>query len=520
MIKIVKKYLESTNFYNQNEAFEDFFFSHPNYPSLYAISDSLTLLSIENIAVKVPKEKLSELPESFLAFYNNDLVLVTKTNTVVIIETEKGDKKTMSNAEFIANWNGIILAIEPNTTESKGRNSFNFIGTKYGLSIVSLIVLSMLFYGFDIQYFLLLITSLMGFIVSIFIIQEKLGVANETVSKICNWASNTSCYSVIKSSQSNINKWVSFVDLPLVFFTVNLLSLLLFSGSSTLVGCVNLVSIPMILYSIWIQKFQLKKWCVLCLTISFIIIFQAIIFSINFNIDAIFEFSNLFFYLFSLIAVTSVWFFVKPILEDKIQTEKLNLGLKKFKRNYSIFNFLLKDILYLEGFNELEGIHFGNNNAEVKLTIFISPSCGHCHKAFQDSYELIKKYPERIFLNVLFNINPENKNNPYTFIVERLLDLNRAAPEKGKEAMLDWHIQQIGLQTWKEKWFIETIDLKVNHQILLQYNWCLKNELNYTPVKIVNSKLFPNEYEISELKYFLNDFSDEKVVSENSLIEQ
>ena len=40
----------------------------------------------------------------------------------------------------------------------------------------------------------------------------------------------------------------------------------------------------------------------------------------------------------------------------------------------------------------------------------------------------------------------------------------------------------------------------------------MKNNFNYTPVKIVNDKLFPTEYELNELKYFLNDFIEEKEV--------
>ena len=182
-----------------------------------------------------------------------------------------------------------------------------------------------------------------------------------------------------------------------------------------------------------------------------------------------------------------------------------------------MFQFLSKKIPSMIGFKQLEGLQFGNKNADVQLTIIISPSCGHCHKAFEEGFELLSKFPERVFLHVLFNINPENEQNPYKKVVESLLAINNAAPENRDEAISDWHIKKMTLEEWKEKWTLNVIDMKVNQQIHEQYNWCLKNEFNYTPVKIINDALFPNEYEISDLKYFLHDFSEEKRVEENAL---
>ncbi len=126
------------------------------------------------------------------------------------------------------------------------------------------------------------------------------------------------------------------------------------------------------------------------------------------------------------------------------------------------------------------------------------------------------KFPDKIYLNVLFNINPENNDNPYKAIVENLLALNEKNPEKAQEAIIDWHINQLGLENWKIKWTVEMPHMLVNQQIQNQYYWCLKNEFNYTPVKLINGNLFPEKYEISELKYFINDFHQE-IELENSL---
>lgn len=92
MVNLLKKYLHKNGYGNQKDVFDDLFLSHPNYPSIFAITDSLDVLSIENIAIKIPKEQFIDLPESFLALFEGNIVLTTKTNQFVTIETEENKK--------------------------------------------------------------------------------------------------------------------------------------------------------------------------------------------------------------------------------------------------------------------------------------------------------------------------------------------------------------------------------------------------------------------------------------------
>lgn len=519
MISLVQKYLDKSHYADLKNDFEDLFLSHPNYPSVFAITDSLDTLSVENIALKVPKEQLTALPDFFMAFYKDDLALVQKSEKGIDIHNTKGEKYHLSFNEFLADWNGVVIAIEPNTIIGAKNEKTSIKWLSYIFPGVVLIASSILYNNYSLNSILLLFTAVIGLIISIFIIQEKLGIKNEMVSKLCSINPNASCDSVIKSNKNDKNKWVHFSDLPLLYFGISVLSILIQpEHSSVIIGFLSLLSIPVLLYSIWLQKFQLKKWCVLCLAVSCIVVIQSLVFGFsNPSFPTILSI-NFFGFLFSMVLVASIWFFIKPVLENKVKGEKEINEFKKFKRNYNLFQFLTKEIPILNGFDQLEGLHFGNLKANLQLTIILSPSCGHCHKAFEEAFELVAKFPERVFLNVLFNINPENNDNPYKSVVESLLAINHFNPEKINEAISDWHIKKMELEQWKEKWAINVTDMKVNHQIHQQYHWCFENEFNYTPVKIINNKLFPKEYEINELKYFLNDFSEEK--EENNIFAQ
>ncbi|MBS7256318.1 vitamin K epoxide reductase family protein [Flavobacterium branchiicola] len=512
MVKSVQKYLSINNFSNQTEEFEDLFQSHPDFPSLFAITDTFDLLSIENVAVKIEKEQLNELPDSFMAVYKNNIVLVTKHGGTINIESKNEGKKSLVLDDFVQDWDGIVILIEPNETSKSVNFRTNLNWLYYSLAILALVIVSFISNHFGINEIILLFTSIAGLVFSVFIVQEKLGVKNEMVSKFCNMSPKASCDTVISSGKGEISKWVNFSDLPVLFFGINVIALLTNPiGSSAIIGILSLLSLPVIAYSIWLQKWQLKKWCLLCLAISFILILQSAVWAFM-REPFIYSLSAISSYLFSAILIVTAWLSLRPVLTSKMKTEKEAGKLKKFKRNYKVLDFLSKEVPVLAGLDKLTGLQLGSIGADVELLIILSPGCGHCHKAFEDSLELITRYPEKVSLNVLFNINPENEDNPYLVVVERLLEINHSNQGSILEAISDWHIKKIGLDKWLAKWSVGPISMKVNQQIEMQYNWCHENGFNYTPVKIVNNKMFPHEYEINELKYFLSDLSDDKML--------
>ncbi|MCL9807587.1 hypothetical protein NAT51_18840 [Flavobacterium amniphilum] len=507
---LVKKLLIQSKYYDTVENFEDLFSSHPNYPSLFAITDSLNMLNIDNVAIKIPKEQFVELPEIFLTLYKNEMVLLFKGQELVILEDEKGKKTKLIFNEFLLDWDQVIIAIEPNSEKQLPiLNKYKWLS--YVLPVFVLILSSVYLNENTVNSFFLLATSAVGLIISVFILQEKFDIKTVLVSKFCNLKPEASCDSVIKSDQGHITNWLGFTDLPLMFFGINFFTLLMHPIESLgIISGLSLLAIPFLVYSVWIQEAKIKKWCLLCLVVSGIIFLQGlsllfypisrVVADLSVGLPA---------YLFSTVLIFSGWMLLKPVLEKEIEATKEVNKLKRFKRNFKVFQSLTKEVKSEIALHKLKGIEFGSPNFSTNIILFLSPTCGHCHKAFEDAYTLFRRYPESVYINVLFNVNPENEQNPFRRIVEKLLMINLIDNMKGQEALIDWHMNKIGLEKWEEKWNVSGRDMLVNNEIYNQYNWCMENELNYTPVKIVNSKFFPNEYEISDLQFFMNDFEEE-----------
>lgn len=517
MLKLVQKFLQINRYSEIKNEFKDLFLSHPNYPSLFAITDSLDLLSVENAAVRVSKEQIVDLPQNFLAYFKEELILVEKMKNGVRISTTKKWNQKMTYDKFLLDWNGVIVAIEPNNIVARESLKVELSWLKYMLPLLLVIGLSLFYNDYNLFSTVFLTISTLGLIVSVFIIQEKLGFKNSIISKFCHLSSNSSCNSVINANEGKEKAWFNFADLPLIFFGSSFIAILIQPlMSSIFVGFLSLLAIPVIVSSIWIQKFEIQKWCIMCLTVSALIFVQSIIWFASDLFTLSFSFETIFPFLFSVVLLSPIWFALKPIIINVLESENSLKELVKFKRNYSLLNFLSKKISFTKGLEDLRGLNFGNRNAVVKLTVIISPSCEHCHKTFQEAFDLVLRFPDKIYLNILFNINPDNTENPYKAVVERLLTINRSTPGKTVEAISDWHIKGMSLKKWLKKWPVDAISMMISQEIQKQYEWCSKNNFNYTPVKIVNDRLFPSEYELSELKYFLNDFVEEVEVFEKT----
>ncbi len=512
MQNILQKFLHINNYHRQKKDFEDYFLSHPNYPSLYAVTDTLTLVGIENVAAKVPIEEFFELPNSFLAIYKQELVLIEKTKNEVFVTEENKKRDNVSFDTFFNNWDGIILAIEENENQQVHKASNKYI------NYLLLFGMLLIFYflnnsqNFNLITILGFLLSFTGFLIGILIVNEKYGThVDPLISKVCSFSENTSCTSVIKFSGTLITKWIDFTDLPIVFFASALLSQLLDMESLFVVSAISILSLPLVTYSIWLQKSKIKKWCVLCLAISSVLLLLSLIpliIATVYSIKAIADF----FVIGSI--VLTVWLFIKSYLSSNANLTKENFNLKKFKRTLAVLNSLLKPVFNYEAIHSFNRILIGETYAPINITLLLSPSCSHCHSAYKEATELYKNFKNKINVTILINVNPNNQQNNYLDVIFTMLYINKNTPNKILEALNDWHIARMSQEKWLVKWNNSIDDFEnEKNDLYEQYNWCQENNFNFTPVRLLNDNIYPTEYAVDDIKYFISELEEAKEIA-------
>ncbi len=517
---LVKKYLNENGYFEEKKEFENLFLSHPNYPSLFAVTDTLDLLGIENVVARVEKDLLMSMPKQFLAIVEKEesLAFVQIKEQQIIVELNEKKKTIYSIDSFLDIWNTIVIAVEPKGEKAKS-NDEKASTVNPALNIIVCVVLLMailtlLKYNVNVSIVGFLLITLFGGYISILIVQEKLGIQNEAVTKICR-SFNTSCSEVIQSSENQWNQWLSFSDLPLLFFLTNFLALAFqpFAAMS-IIGFLSTGILPLLFYSIWLQKSTLKQWCVLCLVVSSIILVQSGFFLFTISSITIENINDAYYYFLAFLIVTSAWFIIRPLVKNQLQSQQSINKLLRFKRNFQLFDFLSTPVDNASGLEELKAIKLGPTEAELMLTLLLSPSCGHCHKAFEEAVKLLDKFPQKVSLNILFNLNVDNVDNPYRSIVQHLTAINNERTNEVFTAISDWHIQRMSVNEWIDKWGDNNTTESIDEELRKQYQWAISNQFNYTPVIIVNGKLIPSEYTLEELYFFLNDFKENKEVAD------
>lgn len=500
MFGLLEKYLNNNNYNSLTGVVKDNWMSHPNYPSLLAATDSLTSSSIENFAIKIPFKHFKELPNVFITELEKDskeFYFLEKDDLVVKITNEKGSSSFLKHEDLSNIWTGVVLIIEENeqTKTLQTSNSLKLAALLFTLGLFIIYT-----NNYNVLSSIFLILSLFGVFISIEILKTYLQDNNLYESSFCSASKEFSCSETIKSQKYVFSQYVEFVDLPIIFFGFASVGLVLSVVSINTIGILSSLSLPIIVYSIYVQKMVLNKWCLLCLLISFILITNTCLFwffQLGFKTFTISE-------IVLIPAIATLWFYVKKLLLAE-QKNKISINeLLRFKRNEDVFNAISFDVLNAEELNSLPKVSIGNTNAPNTLLLFLSPSCPHCHTAFEEAISILEKHNEKLKLEIAYNLNVNNAENPYLDIAKIIMQLFNQKRDY-KSALTDWHTNKLDIKVWIEKWSLDKEFLIENEQLEKQFQWCFKNEFNYAPIKIFNGKLLPHAYVIDELFYFFKE---------------
>lgn len=249
--------------------------SHPHYPSLLSITDTLDDLGIENAALVVDKAKLKEIPAPFMAHTG------TRGGEFILVRNIRKHLKKYPG--FEKDWDGTVVAAEkPGSWKNKENDRFLAEVKKkkvfhwLGASAILLLVAFSLPNQFSWQNPGLLITSLAGLAIAILIVQHELGISNEITDQLCGADRNTDCDAVMKSKGSKILTWfnpivIGWADAGIIYFSSMFLLLTISFFTETIQSLVNILSLLatcslfFTLYSVYYQWRVVKKWCLLCL---------------------------------------------------------------------------------------------------------------------------------------------------------------------------------------------------------------------------------------------------------------
>ena len=484
---------------------------HPYKHTIYGLSSMLDKYSVSNVALNLnDKEELLKLQPPFIAQATEDIVIVKSVSNENVKYDWRGKEIDVTFEKFKEIWSGVVLlaypteeSIEPGYHENRRNVILSRCKTAIAIScaILSLIaaIISNGIYK-DIYKLLFIITEIAGLFTTTLLLMKQLKVENPFADKICNLLKSGDCNDVLATKAAKFFGIANWSEIGFTFFFVNTLMAITFPDTIFFMSVITLFALPYTLWSVWYQKFKVRRWCVLCLIVQGLLWITVLVSllggtynSPSCNIPGIIA-------LLSLYGV--ILFSLNMLLPKFIKAGELTFWKNNFnslKARDNVFKTILEEQKHFTIDDKASTLLFGNPDAPMQVTIFGNPYCNPCaelHKKLHifEGYEIGIRY-------IFTSFRPEYNN-----INKYLIAAYQQFGEKdATEIYNKWYD---GGKAEKEKFF-ENYNLDIEDESVLKefsnhQQWIKSSRLSSTPTTIVNGHLLPNEYKIEDLIYFID----------------
>lgn len=506
---------------------------HPDYPSLASIMDVFRNYGIRNEAYKIKRENLADVPLPFIAHIKADKlpfnlfapVFKVDTDSLELYNPETHRVEKWGNSRLEMSYQGVVLAVDADGVEGereyykksakeKSRLRFGIVAVFLLPLMTFFACLLSIFYKPDASivaptFFILLI--LFGCFVTAILLWHEIDEYNPALNQICQPSKKVNCSRVLSSKAANIFK-ISWSSLGFTYFLGSLLTMMITGmyNKSVLevLSWVNVLTLPYLIFSIYYQWHVVKQWCLLCLVVQGLLLFQFIVaFAGGFH-DLLFieempfdSFLAVFFTYIFVFLITQI--LMRVLMESKVNGQKA-LNLQRLKHNRQIFETLLSRGRVIDRSTAGLGITLGNPNAKYQLVKVCNPYCGPCSNAHPIVDDLLYSNYD-LQVQIIFTAHG-NKDDIMTPPVQHLL----AIAKRGDELLIrksldDWYLpQKKNYNTFAAKYPNIGMLEDQNEKIRSMRAWCDAVDISFTPTFFLNGRQLPDLYEIKDLRYLLD----------------
>ncbi len=516
--------------------------SHPDWPSLLCVNDSLQKWNVPNAAGKLPPEELDQLPVPFMAEIKNretPLVVVTEISESNILYTGGNNKKLIaeSREEFVKKWTGVYLLAEPlpesgekefkqKRQQALVKNSLplGLLVLFFGLSFITLqrnlsgaAIASSHAVGIYLQYFILAA----GAIISALLLWYEIDRNNPLLKKVCTGIAKGNCNAILTGKAAKITNWLSWSEVGFFYFAGGLLLLVMpiqafvtpterfviptQEGSLSLLAWLNLLALPYIIFSLYYQWKVAKQWCVLCLAVQALLLLGCInvivnglatpLTSLSFNIVAM----AAMLYLLPVLC----WYVAKPYLLQLQKATNTKRQYLRIKFNSEVFDTLLKKQKKIAVSPNGLGITLGKPTAQHEIIKVCNPYCGPCATAHPE-IEKILGHNTDVKARIIFMATNDEKDYRKDAVKHLLAIADENNEQTTKKALDDWYLAPKKDYNLFAAKYPKNGELKKQESKIDEMSkWCTATEIAYTPTIFINGYQLPAAYSLGDINYFL-----------------
>jgi len=499
--------------------------SHSNYPTFKSICDTLNEWNIEQYPLKYQPEEIMEVSAPYIVHFKSGgghigFVSEIENDRITYYESYRS-KKEINSKEYLESCSGAVILLNPDVRSGEKDYRSKWQNELISNSILPVTILAFLLFIIfgsvssfisaellpDKISLLLFLTKSIGILLSVLLILHEFEVHLSLTDKLCHLNKATNCNTVLNDKASKVFGWFGWADVGFVYFTGGFLFLLLNLNEQglSLLAILSALSVPYPLFSIYYQGFVLKRWCPMCLGVQLILIIEFILLlprfsQFSFSFNALSDLSLIF--LITGIIYTLFILFTREKISNEMHYYKY-LG---FKKNPDILRILLYNQMHYDIPLTETSLVFGEKNARLKITAFLSLHCSHCARAFEKIRNMLKE-EEDILINLVL-MTSDNK------MLTTLYNYQRAGEDKESLRIMD---QWFNADPFSRTRVTDGLCIPEDNDIsgkISEENGSLFKGCNVmgTPAFIINGYKLPDQYDIDDIKYFREVFKEKQEV--------
>jgi len=519
MEKTVSSYLQRLNIPVSDRYCKKRIASHPDYPSILAVADTLQQLGIPHTVARSNKENLNELPLPVL------LHLDTAGGSLLPVF----DAKDLEDSgEKLNHWSGVLIKAEPTTEIADKENKkaldeekrFKILSSSLIFAAAGLVAILLLL-SFSWLHVLLIATTLAGVGTGYVLFAKDLGITYRAVESFCNSGTGAGCGKVLRSEEGKLFGFITFSDITLGYFVAQLVAIGLFVplwSSSVLLsvlGWMSILAVPIIGYSLWLQAVKIKEWCRLCLVVSGILALQASIFGYLFYSGWInpmafaLQDAVMVLLLFGLVGLSLL--LLKQTVQQKNRAVQNEMAAVRLKNSPEVFTSLLFRQRQADTSPLEHDFLIGRPDAPVKLTIAVNLFCGPCKNELEQAKELLRIYPGQVSVSLRF-LKSGDKGVSSGLLLKTWLgslkQRNNGLPEG--QALIEAWYETMDVEKFADSYPLNgaVLDKEAEEYSRAHYGWIKQAGITKTPTTFMNGYELPAAYRVKDLASLIPGLTD------------
>lgn len=486
--------------------------THPDYPAMTAVTDFLDTGNMQYNAVQADASYIHEFNYPLLAHISQP----GHQYLHIIPNAAEWDRQK----EITQHWSGIVLFPEKSAAWLNEQNSsYQKQALKSKVFATVLIAAALgLFIAASLQQaniatIVFGLLSLIGLIISIFLLGTELGYQSQLVKQVCGAVSSGGCEKVLKSKYAKGVFGITPADASVLYFGTQYIFYLLspyFTNFINTLLLIALVGAAIAAWSIYTQAVKLKQWCALCLGIVAVLILQtAIAFLItNTQFPNPFPISALQLFLLIFIVLTIALLPVKGLIKTNKANQHKLAELKKWKADAGLFITQWQQEQKVDTTVWENDLLLGNPNAPILITVACNPYCGPCAKAHLQLDELLNRFAGKVRILVRLLCRANDEKDKRTIAVKAILQKARVINNdiELQRMLTDW-FELMNLEKWVDKWK-PAKSIEANARSKQHSKWVEDNAIQFTPTFFVNGHKLPGRYNLKDVEILIPQLAE------------